>query len=134
MPPLAPVPLAGPVPLSGPVPLPPPAPDTGPLPQQQPPTAQPQPGPAPQSAPSPAPPAPSPTPPAPAGQPATVAERTMYAAGLVPLIACPGAYEPWPCRCTHCGNEVTPTYRQVRDEGLGCACRGPRRRRPPRKR
>ncbi|MCB5908649.1 hypothetical protein [Streptomyces pinistramenti] len=122
MPPLAPAPLSAPVPPSGPVPLPPPAPDAGPLPRQQP-AAQPQPGPAPQPAPQP-----------PAGQPATVAERTMHAAGLVPLVACPGAYEPWPCRCTHCGREVTPTYRQVRDEGLGCACRGPRRRRPPRKR
>ncbi|MER7025927.1 MULTISPECIES: hypothetical protein [Streptomyces] len=70
----------------------------------------------------------------PIGQPATVAERTMHAAGFLPLMPCPGAYEPWPCRCTQCGREVTPTYRQVRDEAFACACRGTRRRRPARKR
>ncbi|WP_399088645.1 hypothetical protein ACGH2B_14195 [Streptomyces sp. BBFR2] len=70
----------------------------------------------------------------PTGQPATVAERTMHAAGFLPLVPCPGAYEPWPCRCAQCGREATPTYRQVRDEAFTCACRGTRRRRPSRRR
>ncbi|MFH8410779.1 hypothetical protein ACH4FX_39300 [Streptomyces sp. NPDC018019] len=60
--------------------------------------------------------------------PATVAERVMHAAGLMPLVPCPGAYEPWPCRCSRCGRESSPTYRQVRDEGVGCACGAGRRR------
>ncbi|MFH8350169.1 hypothetical protein [Streptomyces sp. NPDC018045] len=62
--------------------------------------------------------------------PATVAERAMYAAGLTPLVPCPGAYEPWLCRCSRCGRETSPTYRQVRDDGVGCACGTGRRRRP----
>ncbi|MEU4204958.1 hypothetical protein [Streptomyces sp. NPDC045470] len=62
--------------------------------------------------------------------PATVAERVMHAAGLTPLGPCPGAYEPWPCHCARCGRTTSPTYRQVRDEGVGCACSTGRRRRP----
>ncbi|MEU2789988.1 hypothetical protein [Streptomyces sp. NPDC007100] len=70
-----------------------------------------------------------PPPPGPvAPGPATVAERVMYAAGLTPLVPCPGAYEPWPCRCSSCGRESSPTYRQVRDEGANCACGAGRRR------
>ncbi|WP_106976240.1 hypothetical protein [Streptomyces rimosus] len=88
-------------------------------------------GPAPSAAPVPPPSAPPPPPTIPpAPGPATVAERVMYAAGLTPLVPCPGAYEPWPCRCSRCGRESSPTYRQVRDEGVGCACGGGRRRRP----
>ncbi|MFK8844822.1 hypothetical protein [Streptomyces sp. Ac-502] len=62
--------------------------------------------------------------------PATVAERVMHAAGLIPLGPCPGAYEPWPCHCSRCGRATSPTYRQVRDEGVGCACSTGRRRKP----
>ncbi|MEU7160586.1 hypothetical protein [Streptomyces chrestomyceticus] len=71
-----------------------------------------------------------PPPNAPAPGPATVAERVMHAAGLIPLGPCPGAYEPWPCRCARCGRATSPTYRQVRDEGTGCACSTGRRRKP----
>ncbi len=63
----------------------------------------------------------------------TVAERLMHAAGLIPLVPCPGAYEPWPCRCAHCGRDVAPTYRQIREGAPGCVCR-PRRRRKARDR
>ncbi|MFF2920880.1 hypothetical protein ACFVTP_00445 [Streptomyces celluloflavus] len=63
----------------------------------------------------------------------TVAERLMHAAGLIPLVPCPGAYEPWPCRCAHCGRDVAPTYRQIREGAAGCVCR-PRRRRKARDR
>ncbi|MFD7663601.1 hypothetical protein [Streptomyces sp. NPDC059788] len=113
-------PAASPPPLP---PLAPPAPAAAPAPAAVPaPAAPPRPAapPGPAAVPGPA------TPPG----PATVAERVMYAAGLTPLVPCPGAYEPWPCRCSVCGRDTSPTYRQVRDEGVGCACSTGRRRKP----
>ncbi|WP_125519746.1 hypothetical protein [Streptomyces sp. WAC 06783] len=125
----APVP-GGPVPggpvQGGPAPSPAPVPPL-PFAPPPPPTVPPAPAAPPVTAASAVPPVAA-APPAPG--PATVAERVMYAAGLTPLVPCPGAYEPWPCRCSRCGRESSPTYRQVRDEGVGCACGGGRRRRP----
>ncbi len=118
------------VPLTNPaVPAPPvaPAPPTNPA-ASVPPAAPPPPH-RPPLQPSPNAPLQPPSPPNAPG-PATVAERVMHAAGLIPLGPCPGAYEPWPCHCSRCGRATSPTYRQVRDEGVGCACSTGRRRRP----
>lgn len=49
------------------------------------------------------------------------ADMVIRAAGLEPLRPYPGYNVPWPCRCTECGAQVTPRFRQVRD-GIG-ACR-----------
>ncbi|MFI9273973.1 hypothetical protein ACIGXM_25180 [Kitasatospora sp. NPDC052896] len=55
------------------------------------------------------------------------ATADMRAAGLEPLAPYPGASEPWPCRCTTCGNKVTPRLSSVR-RGTGCRYCGVQRR------
>jgi hypothetical protein len=47
----------------------------------------------------------------------------MHAAGLEPLEAYPGhTAEPWRCRCTKCGSEVTARLQKIR-AGEGCCMR-----------
>ncbi len=43
----------------------------------------------------------------------------MRAAGLEPLDPFPGVVKPWRCRCTVCGNEVSPRLEAIRN-GTGC--------------
>ncbi|CAM5334706.1 hypothetical protein SRIMM317S_00658 [Streptomyces rimosus subsp. rimosus] len=106
----------GPAPSAAPVPPPPFAPPP-------PPTVPPAPAAPPVTAASAVPPVAA-APPAPG--PATVAERVMYAAGLTPLVPCPGAYEPWPCRCSRCGRERQSYVPAGAGRGRGlCVRRGP---------
>lgn len=50
----------------------------------------------------------------------------MLTAGLLPLGKYQGFVTPWPCRCLTCNNEVSPSFRSVRD-GRGCRFCGARR-------
>ncbi|MEV0322539.1 RNA polymerase sigma factor [Streptomyces sp. NPDC050658] len=55
---------------------------------------------------------------------ADVAASEMRDAGFEPLAPYPGSKVPWPCRCTVCGKEGTPTMGGVR-QNYGCAhCSG----------
>lgn len=56
------------------------------------------------------------------------AVKVMRGAGLEPLVAYPGAREPWRCRCTTCGYEVAPRYNNVQQRGTGCGRCGVARR------
>lgn len=47
------------------------------------------------------------------------ARLIMRDAGLEPLAEYPGASKPWLCRCTTCGNEVSPTLGTIKT-GSGC--------------
>jgi hypothetical protein len=47
------------------------------------------------------------------------ATALMRQAGFEPLVPYPGSSKAWPCRCTRCGDEVTPTYAAVK-AGHGC--------------
>lgn len=44
----------------------------------------------------------------------------MKAAGLEPLVPYPGSAAPWLCRCTRCGDEVSPQYSGIRNGQGGC--------------
>jgi len=50
------------------------------------------------------------------------ASATMRAAGLEPLDAYPGTDNPWRCRCTACGREVTPRFSMIR-RGASKGCK-----------
>lgn len=56
------------------------------------------------------------------------ASLVMREAGLEPLVSFPGSDKPWPCKCTVCGHDVSPTYGNVRaGTSSGCAyCAGNR--------
>lgn len=47
------------------------------------------------------------------------AEQEMLSAGLQPLDPYPGAGRKWRCRCTRCGETVTPLLINIR-KGVGC--------------
>lgn len=51
---------------------------------------------------------------------AIYADLVMRGAGLEPLGPYPGYNAPWPCRCTECGQQVAPRFRQIRDGVGGC--------------
>ena len=63
------------------------------------------------------------------------AAGVMREAGLQPLIPYPGAFTPWPCECTTCGDRGTPLYNNVAKRGRGCLkCgreKGAKKRRTP---
>lgn len=48
-----------------------------------------------------------------------IAVAAMRAAGLEPLEPCATSVTAWRCRCTTCGNEVSPTLMKIRAGG-GC--------------
>jgi recombinational DNA repair protein (RecF pathway) len=48
------------------------------------------------------------------------AAALMREAGLEPLVEYPGSGEPWPCRCSRCGRQVSPRYAHVRMGHSGC--------------
>ena len=48
------------------------------------------------------------------------AAKVMRDSGVEPLEPYPGAREPWACRCTGCGREVSPRYTDVRRGHAGC--------------
>jgi hypothetical protein len=68
-------------------------------------------------------------------QRASRAEQDMREAGLEPLEPYSGTLTPWRCRCTRCGEEVSPQHSRVKAGSIGCtSCalreRGLRRRIP----
>ena len=48
------------------------------------------------------------------------AGQVMIDAGLQPLTAYPGATNPWSCRCVTCGQEVSPSYTNIKRGQGGC--------------
>jgi DNA-directed RNA polymerase subunit RPC12/RpoP len=52
------------------------------------------------------------------------AVQVMRAANLEPLTPFPGANKSWPCTCTTCGREVSPSYGAVRTGGSCRYCAG----------
>ena len=52
----------------------------------------------------------------------------MIEAGLQPLVPYPGSGKPWLCRCRQCGEEVSPSFTNVKcGNSSGCAfCSGRR--------
>lgn len=48
------------------------------------------------------------------------AAKVMWDADLEPLVPYPGAGSRWPCRCTKCDAEVSPSYNNVRIGHAGC--------------
>jgi recombinational DNA repair protein (RecF pathway) len=48
------------------------------------------------------------------------AAAAMRAAGLEPLGPYPGSQTPWPCRCTECGREVSPSFSSIDQDRGGC--------------
>jgi len=48
------------------------------------------------------------------------AAKVMLAAQLEPLVAYTRSNDKWPCRCTVCGSEVTPTYSNIKQGWGGC--------------
>lgn len=47
------------------------------------------------------------------------ARAVMEAAGLQPIAPFPGSDKPWPCRCTSCGRDVSPSLSNIR-HGRSC--------------
>lgn len=48
------------------------------------------------------------------------AAAVMKDSGLEPLVAYPGAGQPWKCQCGTCGRQVTPRYTDIRRGWGGC--------------
>lgn len=48
------------------------------------------------------------------------AAASMRQAGLEPLTDYPGSAQPWPCRCTTCDREVTPSHHSIQRGQGGC--------------
>jgi hypothetical protein len=56
-----------------------------------------------------------------------MAVLNMRKAGLEPLEPYTSSKHPWPCRCTNCGNTVTPQYNSVMSNKSGCKYCGRKR-------